>query len=116
MAVNRQKIYEITQGKCFYCGCELNFKDFHIDHFKSRATGGKQSKNLVPACSDCNYCKGKMDIEDFRIKLQEMLEDKFVGRLIKKYYGVNNKTIKFYFEEVKDGNLQNSINVILDRQ
>ena len=115
MAVNRTKIYEITKGKCFYCGCELDFNKFHLDHFKAKSNGGKQSNNLVPSCPDCNHCKGKLDIEQFRTKIENLLEDRFVGNIVKKYYGLESKKIKFFFEEVKDGDIQNRINVILDR-
>lgn len=102
---NRQKIYEITNGRCFYCGCELDIESFHADHFVAKANGGKESKNLVPACPDCNHCKGKLTIEEFRTKIENLLEDRFVGKLIKKYYKIEKKNIKFFFEEVQDGDL-----------
>lgn len=115
MATNREKIYQITNGKCFYCGCNLNFDEFHADHFKAKSVGGKQSKNLVPSCADCNLCKGNLSIEQFRHKIENLLEERFAGKMIKKYYGIKRNEIKFFFEEVEDGNIQNRINVILDR-
>lgn len=112
---NRKNIYELTNGKCFYCGCDLEFDNFHLDHFIPKSIGGKQRKNLVPSCPDCNLCKGKLDLESFRCKIENILNDRFEGRIIKKYYGVKKRRIKFYFEEVRDGDIQNCINVFLDR-
>lgn len=114
MAVNRKNIYGITKGKCFYCGCELNFFDFHADHFYAKSKGGKRKNNLVPSCPDCNMCKGRLDIEQFRKKIEHISNDEFVGRILKKYYDIKEHEIKFYFEEVEDGDIQNRINDILD--
>mgnify|MGYP003100097143 FL=1 len=115
MAINRVEIYNITNGKCFYCGCELNIKSFHIDHFVARCKNGKQHKNLVPACPDCNLSKGGLPLEDFRKKLSSLLKN-HQGRMIKKYYNVTSRSITFYFDEVQDGNIQKRVNDILDRQ
>lgn len=105
MKVNRRKIYEITNGKCFYCGCDLDFNNFHADHFVSKFMGGKQRNNLVPSCPDCNLCKGKLEIEQFRQKIKNILNDRFEGRILKKYYGIEEQEIKFYFEREENGNL-----------
>nr|DAH99136.1 MAG TPA: RECOMBINATION ENDONUCLEASE VII [Caudoviricetes sp.] len=116
MTLNRKKIYGITNGRCFYCGCDLDANNFHIDHYLAQRKNGKQHNNLVPACPDCNMSKGTLSVEEFRKKLSELLAKNHQGRMISKYYKIADKPIRFYFEEVQDGDIQNRINDILDRQ
>lgn len=111
---SRRRIFNLTNGRCFYCGCKLDFENFHKDHFKAKSKGGKALNNLVPACPDCNIMKSNLGVDSFRKKLNELLHDNIHGRLIAKYYGINEKEIKFYFEEVVDGTVQNNINELLD--
>lgn len=112
----RQNIFDMTGGRCFYCGCKLDFNNFHIDHFTAKKRGGKQKDNLVPSCPDCNLSKGDMTVEEFRNKISNIINATVHGRMICKYYGVYPKQIKFFFEEVKHGTIQDSINEFLDRQ
>lgn len=37
----RKKIYDMTRGKCFYCGYDIDLENFHVDHFIPKAKGGK---------------------------------------------------------------------------
>ena len=78
--------------------------------------GGKQKNNLVPACPDCNITKSDMSIEQFREKIENMLTSSMQGRMIAKYYGLERKPVKFFFEEVESGTIQNNINEFLDGQ
>lgn len=103
----RKRIYDITGGRCFYCGCRLEFNEFHVDHFTAKSKGGKGSNNLVPSCIDCNLSKGNMSVEEFRDKLSNLLIRNIDGRLISKYYEITLLPIKFYFEEVLNGVIQN---------
>lgn len=102
LKMNRRKIYELTKGKCFYCGCEIDFHNFHADHFFPKSKGGEKGKNLVPSCSECNICKGNLEIEKFREKLSNIPDKTFSGKIMKKYYGIKAKAIKFYFEEISE--------------
>ena len=110
----RKKIFNMTNGRCFYCGCELDFDNFHMDHFIPRSSGGKQENNLVPSCPDCNLSKGSLSIEEFRKKISGLITETHTGRIIGKYYQPKITEIKFYFEEDNDGNLQKCIDDILD--
>lgn len=112
----RASVYKITKGKCFYCGCNLDKDNFHMDHFCSKQAGGRIKDNLVPCCPDCNLSKGAFPVEAFREKIQTMIVNTHCGRVISKYYRVKPKPIKFFFEETKDGDIQNNINELLDRQ
>lgn len=98
MNKGRKRIYDMTGGRCFYCGCELDPEDFHIDHFKAKEKGGKDSGNRVPSCQDCNLCKSNLDIEEFRDKIAGFMNDYHV-RMISKYYDIKKKPIVFFFEK-----------------
>lgn len=98
MAINREKIYSKTNGRCFYCGQKVSFKDFQTDHFIPKSKGGNGIDNLVPSCADCNYAKSNSDIENFRENIQLYLTS-FTGRMIEKYFDVYCKDVKFYFEK-----------------
>lgn len=101
----RETVFNILGGKCFYCGCELDFNNFHMDHFKAKSIGGKIADNLVPSCADCNLFKSNLDIEDFRAKISLLPAEKYHARMMCKYFDVKEKPIKFYFEEVGYGTL-----------
>lgn len=99
--IKRRKIFKMLNGRCFYCGCYLDFNNFHMDHFKSKKNGGKIKDNLVPSCPECNLYKGSLDIDEFRIKIAGDVWDTFQGKIIAKYYNVKPKSLLFYFEEVE---------------
>lgn len=99
----RITIFNLLNGKCFYCGCDIDIDTFHLDHFTPKSLGGRAKDNLVPSCPECNLYKSNLDIEGFRRKLINDLLNSFQGKLITKYY-LNNKeskkSIRFYYEEV----------------
>lgn len=112
----RMKIFSMTGGRCFYCGCELDFNDFHLEHFSPKANGGKVANNLVPSCPDCNLQKSTLSVEEFRERIRHIATDTHHGRLMMKYYNFPDKPIVFFFEGVEDGIIQNRIDEFLDRQ
>lgn len=99
MATLREKAYELTKGKCFYCGCKIYFDDFQMDHFIAKSRGGTGGKNYVASCRDCNMCKSNLSIEEFRQKLEKSIYKNNQARMITKFYGVKPKKIIFYFEK-----------------
>ena len=96
----RNEVFEMFDGRCAYCGCELDYGTFESDHFLAVALGGKIKSNLVPACPDCNVAKSCLTIEDFRDRLSDKIINSFHGRLMQKYYGIKPKRVQFYFESV----------------
>lgn len=88
---DRKKVFEKTDGKCAYCGCDLQ-KGWHVDEMEpvrrdyisipvkkdGRYSHHKRVLNSVmhperfhidnqwPACAACNIQKGSFTIEQFR--------------------------------------------------
>lgn len=97
---NREKIFNKTNGHCSYCGCELNFFDFQVDHIVPKKKGGSNRfQNLTPACSDCNKFKFDCDLEEFRENVKNVIYTTFHGRIVGKYYKLKEQDIIFYFEQ-----------------
>lgn len=94
----RYAIYSITGGKCFYCGCELDFENFHVDHFVPKANRGVDKNNRVPSCQDCNLVKADKSIEEFRKTIENYVYNDIHVRMIGKYNGIKRRKVKFYFE------------------
>lgn len=79
--------------KCFYCNQLLKPKNWHLDHFYSKAMGGKNiPSNLAPSCKWCNMMKGAMDGHSFLIRCKkiymknldfELHHEKIKGQTIK---------------------------------
>jgi hypothetical protein len=57
-AFTRQRILEIFDNKCFYCGEELAEENMELDHIHPKVKGGKHKiSNYAPACFSCNRTK-----------------------------------------------------------
>ena len=100
----REKVYSKTKGKCIYCGCKLDFYNFHIEHFipKCKLKKNKNNiNNLFPSCVDCNLLKGCLDVEEFREKIEDLIFYDTRCRMLAKYYNIKPKNILFYFEKGK---------------
>ena len=58
-SVNVKDLFNKYDGKCFYCGINLSFDNFHIDHYMPIAKGGMhEESNLRISCPHCNLSKG----------------------------------------------------------
>lgn len=63
----REMVWDKTNGLCTYCGCELDPKNWHVDHILAQSRGGSDFiDNLTPACPICNQQKSDMLVEIFR--------------------------------------------------
>lgn len=100
MRTKREKIFDKSGGRCWYCGCELK-KGWHADHFhpivrdvvpnvdkRGVTIGYKTGKecrypeldtfeNLVPSCPQCNNFKHSLPIEAYR----SLISDQFINTL-----------------------------------
>ena len=100
MNKKRQTIWDKSGGKCWYCGCDLPLKGWHIDHVepiirdtiivedtsdsqyshKSVSTGTSLRphldtiENMVPSCAPCNLFKFTFDVEFFRKEIAAQRE------------------------------------------
>lgn len=92
----KQAILEKTDGKCAYCGCDLNLKSMTIDHvdpivrpleLRNHQIVTKNVKgtpdqehidNKLPACRSCNSYKSSSSIESFRQRIAHW-PDVFIG-------------------------------------
>ena len=78
----RKAVYDKYNGHCAYCGCDIPFKGFNVDHlhclrnyeYTEELTGidVHSIDNLMPACGSCNRYKATMDLETFRKQLQKI--------------------------------------------
>lgn len=60
-----------TQKKCFYCGIELNYSNFSIDHKIPVVKGGTNcNENLVACCLYCNSRKKTKTAEEYLEELK----------------------------------------------
>jgi 5-methylcytosine-specific restriction endonuclease McrA len=57
--------YEAQEGRCFYCGAELD-DHWHVDHFVPFSLSGSNTKdNIRVACGFCNDSKGTRHPDEF---------------------------------------------------
>lgn len=77
--VKNRRVWEKTNGRCWYCGTSLlkpnllkhspaqRRRWYTIDHATPRSRGGSLfENNLLPCCSECNGKKMDMTVEEFR--------------------------------------------------
>lgn len=119
----RERIFNLTKGKCIYCGCDLDIDSYHMDHLIPKSEGGKGKGNLFPTCQDCNLSKGTLSVEEFRSKIEKSITGTHIGRMIAKFFSLDQKhKVTFWFENIDSdegtayGDLQKHINNILDGQ
>lgn len=69
----RKQIYDMFDGHCAYCGCEITPQQMQADHIEPLELGGADElSNLYPSCRSCNHYKHTMTIERFRAALERM--------------------------------------------
>lgn len=115
MSINketRQKVYDKYNGRCAYCGREIEYKDMQVDHFIAKKAwneeGADDISNLMPSCRMCNHYKRANPLELFRRYIQEInrkLRNNYIYKVGVSYGNVieNEKSIEFYFEKVEKG-------------
>lgn len=122
----RKIIHSKFNGKCAYCGSEIEIKDMQVDHiipqrnfipcvtnrykipfFLNHLTVNDLNHidNLNPACRVCNKWKDTFDLEQFRFEISQQIIrlNKYSAsyRLSKKYNLIQEiiTPIQFYFEK-----------------
>lgn len=80
-AKNKKFLWKRDGGKCFYCQCQLTWKEKTIDHVIPKSKGGPHRLwNLVISCLACNQAKG--DSEPSSEQLDVVLRRKVLHETI----------------------------------
>jgi len=75
---------------CAYCNDHLKSSTWQLDHFYSRASGGKNMpSNLAPACRWCNQMKNALDGYAFIHKCRAISERNLVEPMLGIAHGNN---------------------------
>lgn len=60
----RISVWNKGDGKCVYCGSNLDEKNFTVDHIYPRSLGGDDKEdNLAISCRSCNSSKKDQSLE-----------------------------------------------------
>ena len=115
----RQQIYDMFNGHCAYCGCEITLQQMQVDHkdcvdifagiYEAEGKDINGIDNLFPACRSCNHYKHTFTVERFRQALERMpsvlMRDNVTYRNAVRFGLIKhpeNPKVEFYFEKVKD--------------
>lgn len=104
-ARERKQVFDMFEGHCAYCGCEVTFRGMQMDHKEPLYIGGEDKiENLYPACRSCNHYKHSLGIEEFRKYLaginQRLMRDSIPFKVAVRFGIVKHMGDKviFYFE------------------
>lgn len=112
----REQVYNKYSGHCAYCGKELEYKDFQVDHLipYQRERFGKYTEediecfeNYMPACRRCNHYKRAHSLEVFRKMIEDipkkLVRDNYIYKVGLDYGLVKQeeRRIVFYFESLQ---------------
>jgi hypothetical protein len=96
----KKKVLNKYQGRCSYCGCKS--KKLTLDHIKPVCEGGTYGLyNLTPACYDCNHCRGRLTLHEFKVLIRARLDPlnrKGLNRHWKAILNRFNLPVTFYYE------------------
>lgn len=108
--INRVEVYNKYDGRCAYCGKEIDIKDMQVDHIVPKCNGGTDDiSNLNPSCRRCNHYKRASSLELFRIMIEEIPEKLMERQYIFKvgvdygFFEPYKRKVKFYFETLEGG-------------
>ena len=110
MKIDRAAIYKKYNGRCAYCGQEIYFNKFQVDHYwpqflkQHRAEDNNHIDNLMPACAKCNNHKHGMRPEMWRSELTKQVarlkkNAQFDRALRFGQIQITESPIVFYFEK-----------------
>lgn len=73
--------------RCLYCDSKLKPNGWHLDHFNSKAMGGKNVfENLAPSCKWCNLMKGALDGYAFLNRCKFINDNNFLKKTFGEVY------------------------------
>jgi 5-methylcytosine-specific restriction endonuclease McrA len=63
---------KISEGRCYYCGCQTSPAKLTMDHVVPLTRGGLSTKNnLVACCKECNSKKKTMLPQEWQDHVEE---------------------------------------------
>ena len=84
-STTKKKLKE-QHGRCYYCGCFLEYVKIETDHIIPKSKGGSSCvSNFCLACKWCNRLKSDMLVREF----YKLISEQYPNKLIRGY---------FYFE------------------
>jgi uncharacterized protein (TIGR02646 family) len=87
----KEKLFRIHGGHCFYCGHEIDMRDFHVDHVHPVVLGGTDDfDNLVASCKFCNTSKCALDVDSWKERLSDSVAVQ-IGKAIDRLNLMHNK-------------------------
>lgn len=103
----REIVFRKYDGKCAYCGCELELHDLKIDHFIPKKKGGTDDiENLMPSCEICNHYKDAHNIDKFKSmmkKIKNKISKLYIIKVAQRYNLISIKDFtEFYYEKIKN--------------
>ena len=118
-ANKRKIIFDKYNGHCAYCGCDISYDNFSVDHIKPIFRGytntviesygiirGDESiDNYNPCCKSCNSSKSTYTLEKWRneisLKLDRCKIDCSSYALLLRFGMIEekNRPVVFYFEK-----------------
>lgn len=63
MLLSDEKIQELNQSPCFYCGIFRQIRTIGVDRIQSK--GNYEDSNVVPCCTICNFMKCDHDLDEW---------------------------------------------------
>lgn len=111
MKIDRNKVYEMLDKHCGYCGKKLkSIKEMQVDHIEPKVNAFKDyhkvhnEDNLMPSCRRCNHYKRGDNLEQYRFKmktLHERVVSHYIGKVALDYNIVKIEPFDgiFYFEK-----------------
>ncbi len=116
----RLKILGKFNGRCAYCGCDLNYRNLQVDHivplFRGSddrelslygvKRGSNDISNLNPCCASCNSSKSTFTLENWRNEIakkhKKLLRDNSSYRILNRFGLIKTVgNVQFYFEKIK---------------
>ena len=78
--LSRRAVYDRDSGKCQYCGKNIEYRDFTVDHILPKSKGGQTIwSNIVTSCRKCNFYKDDKTIEQAGLALLKKPEKPGIG-------------------------------------
>lgn len=123
----RKQIYDSCNGKCAYCGTEIELSRMQIDHiipfdfqefYSAHSYDLNDIDNLLPACRSCNNYKSSLTLDKFRNAIERfnevLVRDSVTFKNAVRFGQViqNPHPVTFYFEQIglkKNQKLNNTI-------